>query len=242
VTSADLNPDLRTDSLADSAYGLIRNRILDGDLGVGAPVSVLGLATDLEMSRSPVRNAVERLLSERLLRRVAGTIAVAAPDRYELLDSLAVRTQLEALAARLAAPRIDEGTLEELVVIHDRFRGAVDSGDQDGARRADSDFHHAIQDLAGNECLAESLERVRTQVILGAYATAWVTSRGPAVLEHERVLRALEDQDGQAAETAMIRHLDNLTTRITREWRAQDTAEDATTKRRSTPRAPGGGR
>ena len=147
------------------------------------------------------------------------------------VDFLAVRTQLEAFAARLAAPRIDERPLEELVVIHDRFRRAVDSGDQDGARRADSDFHHAIQDLAGNECLAESLERVGTQVVLGAYATAWVTSRGPAVLEHERVLRALEDQDGQAAETAMIRHLDNLTTRITREWRAQDTAEDATPER-----------
>jgi DNA-binding GntR family transcriptional regulator len=240
VTSMDASPDGGTDSLADAAYGLIRNRILDGDLEVGAHVSVLALATDLKMSRSPVRYAVERLLSERLLRRVSGTITVAAPGRYELLDSLAVRTQLEALAARLAAPRVDEQTLAELIGIHDRFCRAVQDSDQDAARRADADFHHAIQELAGNECLAESLERVRTQVILAAYSTAWITSRGPAVLEHERVLRALQDQDGQSAETAMIRHLNNLTTRITSEWRAQDTAEEATGRRRAAPRASGG--
>lgn len=221
-----VNPGLASDglgdSLTDTAYEKIRAGILDGTLGIGRPVSVAALAQDLNMSRSPVRSAVERLISERLVSRTNGSTTVTSPNRYDLLDALAVRTPLEGLAARLAAPHLDDVTLDELREIHSRFVAAVEGDDQDVARRTDAEFHQTIQNLSGNQCLIESLERVRTQVILSAYSTAWPTSRRPAALEHGRILDALVEQDGERAERAAVRHLDNLTSRIVAEWKRQD--------------------
>lgn len=210
-------------NLTDIAYDKIRASILDGQLAIGKPVSVVGLASDLSMSRSPVRSAVERLISERLVSRTASGAAVTAPNRYDLLDALAVRTPLEGLAARLAAPHVDDHALDQLREIHARFVTAIESDDQNTARRTDSEFHQTIQNLSGNPCLIESLERVRTQVILSAYSTAWTTSKRPAVLEHSRILDALIQQDREIAERAAIRHLENLTSRITAEWKRSDT-------------------
>ncbi|WP_459982777.1 GntR family transcriptional regulator [Nocardioides sp. AN3] len=208
-----------TQNLTDAAYYRIREMILDGSLPVGTSVSVVALAGTFGMSRSPVRSAIERLMSERLLSRTASGAGVAAPDRLDLLDALAVRAPLEGLAARLAAPHIDEQALDDLGAIHERFDRAMLHEDQPTARRADLEFHQYIQNLSGNECLTDTLERVQTQVVLAAYSTAWTSSKRQAVLEHARILQALREQDGDAAQAAAERHLHNLSNRVLDEWK-----------------------
>lgn len=208
-----------TQNLTDGAYYRIREMILDGSLPVGTSVSVVALAAQFGMSRSPVRSAIERLMSERLLSRTPSGAGVAAPDRLDLLDTLAVRAPLEGLAARLAAPHIDERALDDLEAIHARFDRAMHEEDQAAARRADLEFHQYIQNLSGNECLTDTLERVQTQVVLAAYSTAWTSSKRQAVLEHGRILEALREQDGDTAQAAAERHLHNLTNRVLDEWK-----------------------
>jgi DNA-binding GntR family transcriptional regulator len=222
VSSADVAEIDATKNLTDAAYYRIREMILDGSLAVGTSVSVVALAGEFGMSRSPVRSAIERLMSERLLSRTASGAGVAAPDRLDLLDALAVRAPLEGLAARLAAPHIEERALEDLEAIHARFDHAMRQEDQATARRADLEFHQYIQNLSGNECLADTLERVQTQVVLSAYSTAWTSSKRPAVLEHARILDALREQDGDAAQAAAERHLHNLTNRVLDEWKRSE--------------------
>jgi DNA-binding GntR family transcriptional regulator len=78
-------------SLTDLAYYKIRSMILDGRLRIGQAVSVVSMAAEFGMSRSPVRSAMERLMSERLVRRTPGGAAVAELGRHDLLDALAVR-------------------------------------------------------------------------------------------------------------------------------------------------------
>ncbi|MBW0107468.1 GntR family transcriptional regulator [Pseudonocardia sp. KRD-182] len=218
------NPDGLGDSLTQIAYYKIRSSILEGRLPIGKPVNVVGLASDLSMSRSPVRSAIERLVSERLVSRTASGMAVTSPSRYDLLDAIEVRTPLEGLAARLAAAHVDDHALDQLREMHTRFASAIEHEDLATARRTDLIFHQTIQNLSGNPCLIDSLERVQTQVILAAYSTAWTTSKRPAALEHARILDALTQQDGEAAERAAIRHQTNLTSRITAEWKRRDTA------------------
>jgi DNA-binding GntR family transcriptional regulator len=210
------------DSLTETAYYRIRSMILDGELPIGGQMSVVGLAAGFGMSRSPVRSAVERLTSERLLSRTTNGIIVAAPGRHDLLDALAVRAPLEGLSARLAAPHIDAEAIRRLTEIHARFSAAVDAEMPRQARLIDLEFHQTIQQLSANECLIDSLERVQTQVILAAYSTAWSSSKRQAVLEHSRILQALVEQDGEAAERAAIRHLNNLTSRVLAEWKRSD--------------------
>ena len=81
ASAADVTELDPSQSLTDAAYYRIREMILDGALPVGTSVSVVALAGQFGMSRSPVRSAIERLMSERLLARTAGGAAVAAPDR-----------------------------------------------------------------------------------------------------------------------------------------------------------------
>ncbi|MFI5541792.1 GntR family transcriptional regulator [Nocardia sp. NPDC051900] len=212
------------DSLTEVAYYRIRAMILDGELPIGGQVSVNALATTFGMSRSPVRSAVERLTSERLVRRTDGGAAVAAPNQHDLLDALAVRAPLEGLAARLAAPHIDDRAIQRLTEIHSRFAQAVNAENLASARRSDLEFHQAIHRMSANDCLIDSLERVQMQVILAAYSTAWTSSKRQAVLEHSRILDALVQQDGENAERAAIRHIHNLTIRVLDEWKRSDTA------------------
>ncbi|WP_431236248.1 GntR family transcriptional regulator (plasmid) [Mycolicibacterium psychrotolerans] len=224
--ASDPQPTLDSsgDSLTEAAYYRIRAMILGGELPIGGPVSVNALAATFGMSRSPVRSAVERLTSERLVRRTDGGAAVAAPNQHDLLDALAVRAPLEGLAARLAAPHIDDLTLARLNEIHSRFVNAVNTEDPGNARRTDLEFHQAIQILSANDCLIDTLERVQMQVILAAYSTAWTSSKRQAVLEHSRILDALAQQDGESAERAAIRHIHNLTGRVLDEWKRSATA------------------
>ncbi|MER7556389.1 GntR family transcriptional regulator [Nocardioides sp. NPDC126508] len=222
ASAADVTELDATQTLTDAAYYRIREMILDGSLPIGTSVSVVALAGKFGMSRSPVRSAIERLMSERLLSRTTSGAAVAAPDRLDLLDALAVRAPLEGLAARLAAPHIDEHALDDLSAIHERFDRAMRDENQTAARRADLEFHQYIQNLSGNECLTDTLERVQTQVVLAAYSTAWTTSKRQAVLEHARILDALREQDGETAQAAAERHLANLTNRVLDEWKRHE--------------------
>ncbi|MPZ74865.1 MAG: GntR family transcriptional regulator, partial [Nitriliruptorales bacterium] len=100
------------DRLVDAAREEIRAAILSGRLQPGTPLSVPALAGQLGISRTPVRDALMRLLSEGLVQEVRRKgIVVAAFDRRELYELNDVRAALEPLAARHAATMLDEQSL-----------------------------------------------------------------------------------------------------------------------------------
>lgn len=218
-TTPALENDESEFSLTDLAYAKIRARILDKEIHVGRLLSVVSLAEELGMSRSPVRAALERLLSERILRRSKAGLVVAKLGMADLLDAIAVREPLEGLAAALAAPMIDSEAAERLQELHIRFKAAVESSDESAALRLDIAFHAEIQKLSGNAYLIDALERVQTQVVLAVYATSSRPGRDQAIIEHAEVLEALVRQDGAAARVAAQRHLHNVGERTFHEWK-----------------------
>lgn len=215
----------RPDSLAQLAYGQLRNEILNGSFAAGQRLKVVSLADEMGMSRSPVRSAVERLATEGLLRLTDGGAEVPTPGRGDLLDALAVRASLEGLAARLAAPQLHAEDVEVLQKLHNQFVEAVEASDTRTAQRVDLDFHQQIQARCGNDCLVEHLELVQARVILATYSTAWSSNQRQAVPEHARILASLVDHDGEAAGRAATVHLENLSERIRREWSRRDDAQ-----------------
>jgi DNA-binding GntR family transcriptional regulator len=222
MVSPVLSPRPRPATLTENAYQQLRTSILDGNFKLGSVTSIVSLASSLGMSRSPVRSAVERLATEGLMQATSGGVLVATLDRHELMDALAVRAPLEGLAARLAAPQFDESALAELADVHASFASAVDNDDPVVARKIDLQFHQLIQSVCGNQCLIEMLERVQARVILATYSTAWSTNQRAAVAEHGRILSALQNQDGDAAQNAATLHLHNLVDRIRLEWKRRD--------------------
>ncbi|WP_241781363.1 GntR family transcriptional regulator [Mycolicibacterium phlei] len=122
-------PVQRPAGLSDLAYDQLRSRILDGQFPTGRRTSVVSIAEQLNMSRSPVRAAVERLVNEGLLVVTAVGIDLARLDHRDLIDGLQVRSRLEGLAARLATNRLSGADLDTLRDNLTRFKSAVRSGD-----------------------------------------------------------------------------------------------------------------
>ncbi|MGV0853723.1 GntR family transcriptional regulator [Mycolicibacterium phlei] len=207
-------PVQRPAGLSDLAYDQLRSRILDGQFPTGRRTSVVSIAEQLNMSRSPVRAAVERLVNEGLLVVTAVGIDLARLDHRDLIDGLQVRSRLEGLAARLATNRLSGADLDTLRDNLTRFKSAVRSGDTLTARRLDLDFHSVIRDNCGNGLLVENLRRVQARVIVATYTTAWVSAHEVVVDEHEAILKALEARDADAAERTAIEHLERLIGRV----------------------------
>lgn len=209
------NGEVRSEeSVSQSVYRELFNRILTGELPPGSVVSEKQLAELLGVSRTPVHNAVLQLVKDGLVtqeanhRPVIGRVSEADVD--EIFE---MRRLLEGEAARRAASRMDRATLA-------RLRAAADDLAKKGkrpnalARWADFDdkFHEAIAAACGSTRLAADIRRYR--MVHHALNRLRMTEDliPQALQEHLAILAALETRDAQGAAAAMDEHL--------REWKA----------------------
>ena len=200
--------------LADQARDALRSAILDGELAPGDPLSVPELARSLGISRSPVHQAVQRLVADGLARDIPHKGAVVADyglrDLYEVNE---LRLALESLAARLAATRLGDDDRDALRLHLEEHAHAVATDDVDRYVAADNAFHAAIYTASGNSRLVESLERLLHQRFLTHHTAARVGGRmAQAHAEHREIAEALLEGDPEGAETAMRRHIQGVLT------------------------------
>ena len=147
-------------SLATRAFELLQDRLIFLDIAPGEPLNETQLGLELEVGRTPLREALKRLESERLVTTFPrrGTFATSV-DITVLSEISEVREVLEPLAARLAAQRLDHrsrGELEGLKVQLDAASPG-DSSDPQDALRWDSTIHRALYHAAGNAHLEATL-------------------------------------------------------------------------------------
>jgi DNA-binding GntR family transcriptional regulator len=202
----------RPASLTDLAHSRLRQAILDGVLAAGQRISIVALAAEMGISRSPVRTAVERLHAEGLLVPTPTGSVVQLPPRGELLEALEVRRPLESLATALTAARCSAGQLRVLRQLHGRFEKAVFGHRHRLAQELDVEFHLQIREASGNRVLAEHLRQLQGKVVLGAS-----TIRPPHdVREHEAILTALRQRDAARAADTADAHLAGVIERTSR--------------------------
>jgi DNA-binding GntR family transcriptional regulator len=204
------------DLLAERAYRYLSHAILRNQLVAGTPLSVPELARRLKISRSPVREAVQRLIYDGLAENVIHRGAVVSeikPDDFRAL--LVVRELLEGLAARLATARATTDDLRLLREVLDEHERAVDSGDEAAHVELDIRFHTAIRDIAANADLSAILARIQGRAHLSLY-TLWRGERNSraALAEHEAVFAAMAAGDVDAAELAARQHILNVLARV----------------------------
>jgi len=219
---SQLRAEPRPTSLTESAYQKIRGAILDSELVPSQPVSVVSLAQSLEMSRSPVRAAIGRIVSEGLLERAGAGFVVSEIKPKMLFDSLEVRELLEGRAAELAVPHLTPETIEKLVEIHGQFVRAYETGDARGAMKADLAFHQTILEACGNEALVEHLDTILTRIMVATYSEAWsVQSQLEGVPEHTAILAAIQSRDPLLVRVAVSSHTHSANERLQLEWAAR---------------------
>ena len=149
----------KKDSMVDAAYAQIRRRILDVDWPPGFQVLEMEVATELNMSRTPVREAMIRLQREGLLevipRHGMRVLPVSPGDMRELYQVL---TALECMAAELLALRKpSREELTPLIAATTAMEEALRADDLDAWAVADERFHALLVDLSGNRHLKETV-------------------------------------------------------------------------------------
>jgi DNA-binding GntR family transcriptional regulator len=197
---------------ADHAYGEVRDRILSGALPSGAVLNQEALAAELDVSTTPLREAMRRLSSEGLVvlgaHRDARVAALSAAEARSLFE---IRQQLDPLAVRLAAERRDE-------VDRARIREAatslepLDAGSGLAALEAHRAFHAALYRASHNDLLIglldglwDKADRYRRAALEAREDSA--DDRARVRAEHRAVMAAVLDGDPDAAEEHMRRHV-----------------------------------
>ena len=200
-------------TLAEQVYRRLSAAILAGELAPGAKISEPALAREYGVSRGPLREALHRLQERKLITRSANQGArVVRPSPEALAELFVVREALEGTAARLAARHATDAEIAALraAVTHgaavdfDEERAAADFEEQH-----DRDFHFAIAQCSRNPMLIDLL-CAELYPLLRLYRGAPTGFRSQGrrpVVEHERIVSAIEDRDPDLAEMLMRRHI-----------------------------------
>jgi DNA-binding GntR family transcriptional regulator len=200
--------------LSDAVYDTLLEAILTGRLAPGTVVTEVGLAKQLDVSRTPVHDALRQLSKDGLVQQRANHRAVIASfTREDLFDIFDMRKLLEGEAARRAASRIDRQTLQGLRQTGEDLAAHPEAPGWLG-RWADFDeqFHESIARASGSTRLCQDIVRYRA---MHRSFNRLVTTRScltQALAEHLRILEALEHRDGEAAARAIRDHI--------QEWQA----------------------
>lgn len=194
-------------SLGQVAYDKLHEFIETGVLRPGDRISVNGLADRLNLSRTPVREAIAWLETDGLIvhEPYRGRV-VASLDRQMVTELYAIRLVLETTAAAMAAQNASEAEVEVLKDLLALEKAALD--DPIRRERLNRRFHEAIYSSAHNRYLLTTLKSLQSPMILLGPATASDPARlESAFAEHEQLVDSIARHDPQGAQEAMRRHL-----------------------------------
>ena len=193
-------------SRAEAAFRALRRAIQDGVYRPGDRLREEEVARRLDVSRTPVREALGRLASKGLAVPAPGRgLVVRSLDAAEVLELYSMREILEGAAARLAAQHAAPMEIEGLDALERDFARAGSVGEMARLNRM---LHEAIVRAARNRFLDGALGEFQDGVSLLGATTFGVEGRpGPAALEHRAIVAAIAAREPDAAEAAARLHI-----------------------------------
>jgi DNA-binding GntR family transcriptional regulator len=211
-------------NLGERVYRLLWDRILSRQLHPGEKLSDLRLSAELGVSRTPVREALNRLVQDGIVRTEPHhgfyVQSFSARDINEIYE---LRGTLEVMALRAAAPRLSTAELKAALSDLDHAESAVRTAETDeGVVEAaacflekDQAFHRMIAERANNSRLASVIESLWAQIAVfqkaGTYHREWTLS---SISYHRRIITALLDGDQRSAYVEMAAHIDAVKHRV----------------------------
>ncbi|WP_435582209.1 GntR family transcriptional regulator [Amycolatopsis thermoflava] len=186
----------------ETTYDRVRELIVGGAFPPGQRLTELDLSQRLDVSRTPVREALRRLESDGLVESGQRGVTVIRLSDAELREAYLVRASLEALTAELAAQRQQAGEIAPAALA--RLTGHADratrAGDLIAGVRHNREFHRHVAVLAGNSLALGFLDRVWDRILVSTRDSLAAPSRtGQVDDEHRRLVGAITAGDGPSA-------------------------------------------
>lgn len=197
---------------ADRVFEALQTAIVRGDIAPGSRVGEAELAERFGTSRGPLREALRRLESRHLVERTPHVgIRIAALTHESLIEIYYVREALEGMAARLAAMHMSADEIDglrQVLAEHERDE-ALQADTAYFQQEGDLDFHYRIIQGSHNRALTDLLiGELYYRVRMYRYQfSAYANRPQKAFTEHQRIVEAIENRDGDLAEMLMRRHV-----------------------------------
>jgi DNA-binding GntR family transcriptional regulator len=213
--------------LVDEVADELRERIYSGSYALGAKLRQEELAEDLQVSRTPLREALRVLESEGLLHSEPGRgVRVVPADVKKFLSAYQLREVIDGLAARLAAASNDTAGHAALAKMIERQRVALDPWTPPEYTRENVAFHTAVMALAANEYVAAQAPIVRmTSQVFTPVAILEAAHATRAVEQHTQIAAAIVARDPEEAERLARAHIRSTIDRLMRKEHDQSQAE-----------------
>ena len=194
--------------IAGRAYASIKRRILDLTLPPGEALSEQRLATEFGLSRTPVREAFKRLENEGLVDVVPQQGTFVSPIRRELvMDAQFARAALECALVRQASVTRNDRDLLVLQENLEAQKRVAARGDFDALFKLDEEMHEAIATAATRPNIWSLIKDIKTHMDRARKLTLRSDHIPTLLLQHEAILRGIEESDPELADSAMNEHL-----------------------------------
>ena len=210
-------------SLSERAYTFIRKSLIAGKYPPGSRLNNRALATEIGVSAIPVREALNRLASERLVEYWPGQgTFVPERSRHEIQEMYELREILECHAVVKVCGRLSNTDLAKMTEYVDQMSAIIDQPqrpdissysmeEQDRLSLADAGFHVVLLEAAGNRRVQAAVEDVQilTQTVAGQFRRKMLEFGNPPAArdDHRRILDALRRGDGEEARRVMAEHI-----------------------------------
>lgn len=202
----------KTQSLRDRAYDAIKHQIITLRLKPGEYVNEASLSGQLGIGRTPVHQALDRLMVEGMVEVIPRKGAIVKPVSLdEVMQIIAVRLLNETYCARLAAERADEQEVEELSRVLEATDRAASERNIESMMLLDREFHLLLARAARNDVLSDLLGKLHDRSLRFWFISLTEHTYHENVRnQHVAILHAIRDRHARDAEEAMRDHIESF--------------------------------
>jgi DNA-binding GntR family transcriptional regulator len=194
---------------ADTIADVLEELVFTGGFSDRDRLDELRLARQFGVSRTPIREALQRLVASGLAEQIPRRgVFIRQPGPVELMEMFETMAEIEGVCGRLAAQRISDAAIETLDAANGSCTAAIEAGDADGYYRENETFHHVIYREAGNGFLEQ--EALRLHRRLKPFRRLQLRLRGrmqQSMAEHEAIVEALRKGEAMRAAETLRAHV-----------------------------------
>ena len=197
-------------SLEEKVYLSLEEQIISQKLRPGESVTEMKLSRELGVSRTPVREALQRLDREGLIKLIPNKGAVVLGiSEQDLIDIYKIRMRLEGLAARIAAENADETLIRRLSDNIELTEFYMSKGNIEKLKDLDSDFHDIIYGYCQSRILGKTLSELHRYIVCYRKLSLSVKGRlERSLAEHREIVEAIKKGDADGADSLMSAHVE----------------------------------
>ncbi len=198
--------------LSQKIYRTLKSQISKGFIEPGEKLYETKIAKYLNVSRTPVREALQKLAAEGFLEITPNKSMVVTKISFEdVREVLQVRGALEALAAKIAAMKITNEEILELETIFQKIETAVQNSDIVSFCKFDDEFYDLVIEICGNKWVIKMLNNLENIIHRFRVKSLNVPGRlKNSLKEHRQIMLAIKERNSEKAEKLSKEHIDNV--------------------------------